>query len=97
MVFGCIGLGYNSKLVFCENNIDESESRKIFQDSGMCDMLNEKWETGKYIFMQDGAPAHRCATTQLFIKNDVLLSKNGHLTYTQKRKNHFKRNAHSKS
>lgn len=67
MVFGCIGLGYKSKLVFCENNIDESEYRKIFQDSGMCDMLNEKWGTGKYIFMQDGAPAHRCATTQLFI------------------------------
>ena len=68
MVYGCIGLGYKGKLVFCENNINEIEYRKKFENSGMCDMLNKKWGAGEYIFMQDSAPAHRCSTTQLFIK-----------------------------
>lgn len=68
MVYGAIGLNFKSKLVFCENNIDEIEYRKNFTNSGMCEKLDKDLGHGQYIFMQDGAPAHRCATTQLFIK-----------------------------
>ena len=63
MVYGAIGIGYKSKLVFCSNGVDALEYRSILEKSEMFNKL----EPGKYIFMQDGAPAHTSNVTIPFL------------------------------
>lgn len=64
MVYGAIGIGYKSKLVFCSNGVDALEYRNILEKSDMFKNL----EAGKYIFMQDGAPAHTSNITIPFLQ-----------------------------
>ena len=55
MIYGAIGLGYKSKLVVCQKSVDAIEYRKILEQSNMFNDL----DPNNYIFMQDGAPAHK--------------------------------------
>lgn len=68
MVFEAIGVGFKSKLVIVDGTVDELEYRKIFNQSGICEKLDPVYGAGGFFFMQDGAPAHSCKTTKLFLK-----------------------------
>ena len=72
MVYGAIGIGYKSKLVFCSDGVDNQEYRQILDQSEMFQVLDARYGAGNYVFMQDGAPAHRCSLTTLYLKKDVL-------------------------
>lgn len=64
MVYGAIGLNYKSKLIACSNGVDAVEYREILEKS---EMFNDR-DSDSYYFMQDGAPAHKCTSTSLFLK-----------------------------
>ena len=64
MVYGAIGVGYKSKLVACSNGVNAIEYRDILTKSEMFDSLQNK----DYLFMQDGAPAHKSDLTALFLQ-----------------------------
>ena len=68
MIYGAIGIGYKSKLVFCSGGVDNIEYRNIINESGMLPTLDSRYGVGNYTFMQDGAPAHRCKLTSLFLQ-----------------------------
>ena len=68
MVFAAIGHDFKSKLIIVDGTVDEIEYRRIFNESGICEKLNPIYNAGGFIFMQDGAPAHTCKTTKLFLK-----------------------------
>lgn len=68
MVFGAIGYNYKSKLIICSSSINDIEYRKILNKSDIFTELDFKKNKGNYIFMQDGAPAHKSALTKLFLK-----------------------------
>lgn len=68
MIYGAIGLGYKSKLVFCNEGIDAAGYRSVIDKSEMEQDLNAKYGAGNYIFMQDGAPAHSSQHTTPFLQ-----------------------------
>ena len=67
MVWAAIGIGYKSKLIFCNSNIDGYEYRRILRSSDMIKELNTLHGEGQWIFQQDGAPPHKCRMTQKFL------------------------------
>ena len=68
MVYGAIGKNYKSELVFCDSNVDSQSYKQNIIKSGMIQVLDLKYGSGNYIFMQDGAPAHKSSETSLFLK-----------------------------
>lgn len=68
MLFGAIGKNYKSKLVVCNSSINDLEYRNILNRSEIFTELNFKRGEGNYIYMQDGAPAHKSALSKLFLK-----------------------------
>ena len=68
MVFGAIGLGFKSQLVICDKTIDYMYYREVLNQSNLINDLNEKYSAGEWIFMQDGAPAHKAGTTRVFLE-----------------------------
>ena len=68
MISGAIGIGYKSKLIFVDQSVDEIEYRRVFEESEICKLDEKLGESGRFYFMQDGAPAHNCKTTRLFLK-----------------------------
>lgn len=75
MVFGAIGYKFKSKLVICENNINDVEYRKIIEESNLVEDLDNKYEPGNYFFMQDGAPAHKSFLSSLYLKKRLTFLK----------------------
>jgi hypothetical protein len=73
MVFAAIGLGFKSKLVVVEGNVDADKYLDILNESETFQMLNYAKGIGWYIFMQDGAPAHRSSKTFNRLKQLVSL------------------------
>ncbi len=68
MFFGPIGKNYKSKLSVCSTSINDLEYRNILNRCEIFTELNLKRGEGNYIYMQDGAPAHKSALTKLFLK-----------------------------
>ena len=54
MVYGAMGIGYKSKLIFCKSNITSEVYAGNILDSQMFNDLKDK----NFYFMQDGAPSH---------------------------------------
>lgn len=69
MIYGAIGKGYKSHLVFCETTIDSYCYRRNIEESGMIEHLDSERGRGKYIFMQDGARCHFAKDTINWLKN----------------------------
>lgn len=68
MVYGAIGIGYKSKLVICDRSVNSVEYLRLIKESKMLEDLNPVYGEGNFIFMQDGAPAHKSHLTTLFLK-----------------------------
>ena len=68
MVFGAIGVGFKSKLVLCNKNVDEVYYREVFQKSEICDILNGIRGAGNFYFIQDGATPHTSINSKLFLQ-----------------------------
>lgn len=68
MVYGAIGINYKSKLVLCTDGVDAMEYRDNIEKSQMQQDLDARYGCGKYIFMQDGAPAHKSNNTSLYLQ-----------------------------
>lgn len=58
MVFGAIGIGFKSKWIFVDQNVDEIEYRRLFEESEICKLYETLEGPVHFYFMQDGAPAH---------------------------------------
>lgn len=71
MFFGAIGKNDKSKLVVCGSSINDLEYRNILNRCEIFTELKFKHGEGNYIFMQDGAPAHKSALTKLFLKKKM--------------------------
>ena len=71
MVYGAIGLNYKSQLVICEESINSSNYKKNIISSGMTNR-----SPSEYIFMQDGAPAHKSKETIHWLRQRMNLLMN---------------------
>jgi hypothetical protein len=58
MIFGVIGLGYKSKLLFVEGTIDAEKYIQNLSKLGFIEELDRKRGVFEWIFQQDGAPCH---------------------------------------
>ena len=58
MIFAAIGLNYKSKLVFIEGSENSLKYRHILEISNIFDEMNSKYQSGEWVFMQDGATSH---------------------------------------
>ena len=68
MIYGAIGYNYKSKLVISNGNIDSDMYQKNIIESGM---LNKNPDD--YIFMQDGAPAHKSKSSLNWLRQKMNL------------------------
>ena len=73
MVFGAISKGFKSDLVFCENSIGSSEYVRILSESKLFEKADATLGSGKYVFMQDGAPAHTAKNVVKWLRYRTLL------------------------
>jgi hypothetical protein len=58
MIFGVIGLGYKSKLLFIEGTVDAANYVENLARLGFMGELDEKYGVLNWIFQQGGAPCH---------------------------------------
>ena len=75
MIFAAIGVGFKSHLVIVEGNVDDVEYRRIFNESKICEMLNEKYGAGNFYYMQDGAPSHFSECSRIFLQKNCIFLK----------------------
>ena len=68
MVFGAIGYNYKSEIVLCSGHVDSIEYRQLIESANIENDLNNMYGAGKYLFMQDGAPAHTSVISSLFLQ-----------------------------
>lgn len=62
MFFGAVGVGFKSKLVKCTGMVNAQEYLQLVRESGVIEKMNEVHGKFKWLFMQDGAPAHTSAS-----------------------------------
>ena len=70
MVWGGICVAYRTDLIRCSHHVDSREYQSIVSNSRMIDVMNDKYGRGKWLFMQDGAPAHNSRDTQEYFVNE---------------------------
>jgi transposase len=58
MIFGVIGLGYKSKLLFIKGTVNAAKYIENLANLGFMEDLDEKYGALNWIFQQDGAPCH---------------------------------------
>jgi transposase len=58
MIFGVIGIGYKSKLLFVDGTIDTDRYIDNLAELGFIEELDQLHGTLEWIFQQDGAPCH---------------------------------------
>ena len=66
MVWGAIGPGFRSPLIFCDNSVSSSEYIEILKEARLFERADERYD-GVYIFQQDGATPHTAAKTRDWI------------------------------
>ncbi|KAL7720609.1 Tc1-like transposase DDE domain-containing protein [Entamoeba marina] len=69
MVWGAIGHGFKSQLIFFDKTVDNVKYRKMFVENGLLETFKVKYPRG-FQFQQDGAPAHTCVLTMNFFKDN---------------------------
>jgi hypothetical protein len=65
MIFGVIGLGYKSKLLFVEGNIDAEKYIQNLSELGFMEEPDRKRGVFECVFQQDGATCH---TSQMVLE-----------------------------
>ena len=73
MVFGAISKGFKSKLIFIEKSVDSSEYVRTLCASKVFELADSIIGKGKYVFMQDGAPAHKSKNVIKWLRYRTLL------------------------
>ena len=71
MVWGAIGPGFKSKLVFCDNSVTQSEYIDILSRSQLFEEADARWGKGAYLFQQDGATCHTARRTRQWLSTRV--------------------------
>lgn len=54
-------------IYFFEGFVNHISYREVLQKSEICKDLDPKYGQGQYIFMQDGAPAHKSFLSTLYL------------------------------
>jgi hypothetical protein len=67
MVWGAIAEGYKSPLMRVEGNIDQKKYQEILLSSGLFESMDRIHGPGRWVFMDDGAPAHTAKSTRQFL------------------------------
>jgi hypothetical protein len=73
MVWGAIGIGFKSKLMFIENTLDAAGYIAMLERSGFIAACNFLFGFGAWWFMQDGAPCHTAESSLRWIRDRVML------------------------
>lgn len=68
MVWGAIGPGFKSRLVFCDNSVDQTEYIRILKESGLFNDADKVFGKGGWLFQQDGATSHTGLKTRMFLR-----------------------------
>jgi hypothetical protein len=68
MIFGVIGLGYNTKLLFVEGTIDAEKYIQNLSQLVFIEELDRKRGVFEWIFQQDGGPCHTSQIALEWIK-----------------------------
>jgi transposase len=63
MVWGAIGLGWKSKLIFLEENVTAQVYQQMLSENMVFEEIHEHFQEQNIYFQQDGAPAHRAKTS----------------------------------
>jgi hypothetical protein len=71
MVWGAIGPGFKSKLMFIDNTLNAEGYIAMLVASGVIKARDELYGALKWLFMQDGAPCHRAASSMDWLPGRV--------------------------
>ena len=63
MFFGAISERFKSDLVLCSNGVGAQEYLRTLQACGIVQRMNSEYGCGRWLYMQDGAPAHTASST----------------------------------
>jgi hypothetical protein len=72
MVWAAIAFDKKSPLMFCNGNVNQESYRKILEESGIIQAMNETYGVKQWIFQQDGASSHTAKDTMKFIRERCL-------------------------
>ena len=67
MIYGAIGVGYKSNLVFVEGSINSFKYQQNILETGMIETTDELKCHRNWIFMQDGALCHTSNDTKVWL------------------------------
>jgi transposase len=73
MVWGAIGVGFKSKLMFIENTLGAEGYIAMLLASGFIAACNQLFGLGAWWFMQDGAPCHTAQSSLSWLRDRVRL------------------------
>ena len=73
MVWACIGVGFRSALLFCDNSVTAVEYRRILKEAQLFETADATYGDGMYLFMQDGATPHTEAKSIRYITSQANL------------------------
>jgi hypothetical protein len=79
MVWGAIGFGYKSRLIFIAKTLDAATYQRMFQHYHIFDDLNLAFtNAGRSLpyFQQDGAPPHKAKSTLEYLREKIPLIEN---------------------
>jgi hypothetical protein len=68
MVWGAIGMGFKSKLIFIDGNLKADGYQKMLSENGILDDIKEHFEESPGHFQQDDAPPHQAKKTMKFLR-----------------------------
>jgi hypothetical protein len=69
MVWGALGIGFESKLAFVEGTLNGEPYHEMFMDNGIRESIKTYFGDHYAYLQQDGAPAHRANGTVQFLRN----------------------------
>jgi transposase len=76
MVWGCVGLGFKSELIFIDGTLNGEGYRQMLAENHIIESIKQAFPEKIVSFQQDGAPAHRARETIKSIKKEIDLIEN---------------------
>lgn len=67
-MWGAVGLGFKSKLLFPKGKIDQRKYREYLNESNVFDDADQVYGKFQYIYQQDGATCHTTPKSYKFIE-----------------------------
>jgi hypothetical protein len=71
MVFGVIGIGFESDVVVVERTIDTNPYLRNMNRLGFIDALDQKHDLFDWVFQQGGAPCHTSQSALHWLEESV--------------------------